>query len=109
VRWYDYVFVVTCVLFGFSLSYHLNKKEVVRFKVVDVVSIIDEEKSRLMNKEGDIQEKMKDFESFLKRLDNALKNERGVVIIKQAVVGGDAYEDITEKIRRKVTGREENL
>ncbi len=101
-RWYDYVLVFVLAVCSGATSYFLAVNEFEkRIKVVDVVGLINEEKERLAEEDIPVAEKEKRFGQFLNNLEAILSSERGLILIRQAVVGG-GYEDITEEVRRKL-------
>ena len=71
-----------------------------KVKVVDVVRIMNLKLKEYRKLDpGEAQVRM---EVFLKKLNEELRKEKGIVLIKNAVVGGDSYEDITERILEEV-------
>lgn len=106
-RWYEYVLVFVLVISSGVLSYFFSLKEFERrTKVVDVVSLINEEKERILQSDLSLEEKEKRFGKFLSDLERVLSSYRGVVLLRQAVVGGDDYEDITSEVRERLRKRE---
>ncbi len=102
-KWYDYVLVFVLVVSSGVLSYFSAIGEMEdKFKVVDIVSLINEEKERIAEADIPLEEKEKRFGDFLSRLERILNSYEGIVLIKQAVVGGNLYEDITAEVRRKL-------
>ncbi len=106
-KWYEWVLVFVLVISSGVLSYFFALKSFEqRFRVVDVVGLINEEKERIMNTSLSLEEKEKKFGTFLSDLEKILADYDGIVLIKQAVVGGSAYEDITPEVRRRLEGKE---
>jgi len=103
VRWYEWVLVVVLVVSSGVLSCFFTLKELEnRVRVVDVVSLINEERNRIMELDLSLEEKQRKFGEFLTDLEKILSSYGGIVLLKQAVVGGNAYEDITSEVRRRL-------
>lgn len=102
-RWYEWVLVLVLVVSSGLLSYTLALRNFERkFKVVDVISLINEEKERIMKTQVSMEEKEEMFGEFLSNLERVLASYDGIVLIKQAVVGGNIYEDITPEVRGRL-------
>lgn len=100
-RWYDYVFVVAISLSFSVLSYYFSVQES-KVRAVDIVSLINEEKARILESEASMEEKELRFRDYLQRLNAVLSGYDGVVFLSQSIVGGKDYVDITEEVRRRL-------
>lgn len=98
--------VLVLVVSSGVLSYFSAIREIEsRFRVVDIVSLINEEKERIIKADLPLEEKEKKFGEFLVNLEKILNSYEGLVLIRQAVVGGSFYEDITAEVRRKLKAK----
>jgi len=97
VRWYEYLFVLVLFVFSMVFNYYLNERNRLKVKAVDVVSIMDMKMRELMEREDlSHEERLKEMQKFIERIESELGSEEGIVLIKQVIVGG-RYEDITRR------------
>lgn len=100
-RFIHYVFVITVSFFiSAGLLYIYDSYTRPRLKVVDIVSIMNRKIEELKPLEP--ASAQVEMEIFLKELNLELRKEEGIILIKNAVIGGNNYEDITEEIWQRV-------
>jgi len=105
-RWYDYIFVLSLCFLVFSANYYLTRNTAPPIKAIDLVSIVEEKRNSILSSDRTTKEKLREFDDFLNRLDKILTREEGVIVIKQVIVGGNSYEDITERVRKLLNKKE---
>lgn len=101
---YDYVIILALIAVSFAgnlwISEHYLKSEI---KVVDVVKLLGS--TELMEKvyKGEVspEEAMSMQVGKAEQLKILLRNEKGIVLLKQCVLGGE-YEDVTERVRKRL-------
>jgi len=102
-KWYEWVLVLVLIFASSVLSYYFATKER-KVKVLDLVSIVNEESEKILKSDLPLEEKEKRFGEFLSELQKALSSYDEPILLKQAVVGGK-YEDITSEVRKKLQSR----
>lgn len=99
-KWYEWVLVLSLMVFSNVLTFFLTKEFLLRIKTVDLMSLglysTADMYERLQRGE-DPQKVQQDILQRTKRLEEYLSKQRGLVLIKQCVLHGDV-EDITNEV-----------
>lgn len=106
-KWYEWMLVVILILLSNVATLIVIKHHV---KTVDLVELVDAKKVQAMEsilKGQNPEEAGKSLDLYIKALQEVLKEEKGLVIVKQALLHGG--NDITREIRKKVLLRMEEL
>lgn len=101
-KWYEWVLVLVLIFSSSLLTYHFATKK--KVKVVDLVSLINEEGGKILKSDLPVEEKEKKFGEFLNSLQKVLETYDEPILLRQAVVGGK-YEDVTPEVRKKLQSR----
>lgn len=98
----DWLIVLSLLFFSNSLTFFLTSKYLVpKIKTIDLLSLKLMDARDIYNQLSQNtppEEVEKKLEQRRRKLEELLKQEEGIILIKQCVVKGE-YEDLTEKYR----------
>jgi len=101
---YDYLFVFSLFVLSIAINLFVTKEFLTsEIKVVDVKKLMDEKEivKKIYSGEISPQEAVEMQMEKAEKIRQILQNEKGLVLIKQCVLGGQ-YEDITELVAKKL-------
>lgn len=103
----DWVIIVLFVFLTNAGTLFLTKKYLVpQIKVCDIVQIVEKERrddiEKVLNQQMTQEEFVNKHSKIGAKIDAAVANEKGIVLVKQSVMG-DKYEDITKKIQAAIS------